>query len=331
MIRNLIFYLTLLIISVILIFYAFIKKDSTLAIVAEVEPLKTAISFHKPVRVKALHVRPGERVKKGDLLIEIERPELMMDVQKITNQLQLLRTGSNKLGRELGLKKEIATIEHERILENINQKIDLLTERYMLDTALMRNISGIKSSQQESKMYRLKLEALKAEQVLESKRYAAEISRYATLYRLENEALGLRRERLEQELAVLKTEQENLVQTAPFNGTIGSISVQLNELVPPYQTMISVYDENPDIIKAYMNERIDMNVNVGEKVMVESTNRTYAIEGAIVEIGSRIVSYPKQMNPIDQQQMWGKEIFIEIPKKNNFLNGEKVFVVISSN
>ena len=64
----------------------FYKKQSD-AIVAQVEPQRLAISFQKAVKIKSIHVIPGEDVKKGDLLVEVVRPDLMYDIDKATNDL----------------------------------------------------------------------------------------------------------------------------------------------------------------------------------------------------------------------------------------------------
>ena len=174
------------------------------------------------------------------------------------------------------------------------------------------------------------LNALKEEKTLETKKYESQIRQIETRFASDLLRLDLENQRLESELEVLYIEKETLTQLAPFSGTIGSISVQLNELVPPYETIISIYDESPNIIKAYMNERMRLSINPGDTVMVESINRQYKIQGDVIEVGSRIVSYPKQMIGMGQQNMWGREIFIRIPRENEFLNGEKVYVILDS-
>ena len=75
-----------------------------------------------------------------------------------------------------------------------------------------------------------------------------------------------------------------------------------------------------------MNEKNRYNLNVGDSVLVESANRNYKISGTVVEIGSRIVSYPTRLLEIQDRKIWGQEIFVRIPENNQFLNGEKVYV-----
>ena len=92
--------------------------------------------------------------------------------------------------------------------------------------------------------------------------------------------------------------------------------------------MLSVYENNPTIIRAFTNEHNNIDLVSGTEVLVESTNRQYKIKGTIVEIGSRIIEYPDRLRTFDQLPSWGREIFIQIPEESKFLNGEKVFVIL---
>ena len=135
---------------------------------------------------------------------------------------------------------------------------------------------------------------------------------------------------LKNDLAKLELESLDLIQYADQTGNIGNLNVQLNELVPPYQSILSIYSLNPTIIKAFVNERGMRGINVGANVEVESTNRMYKISGEIIEIGSRITSFPEKLNVINGVKSYGQEIFVKISENNKFLNGEKVYVYISN-
>ena len=134
---------------------------------------------------------------------------------------------------------------------------------------------------------------------------------------------------IKNDLLKLKGESADLIQYAEQTGNVGNLYVQLNELVPPYQSILSIYSLNPTVIKAFINERGIAGLNVGAKVQVESTNRTYRISGEIIEIGSRITSFPEKLNAINGINSYGQEIFVKISENNRFLNGEKVYVYIS--
>jgi multidrug resistance efflux pump len=123
-------------------------------------------------------------------------------------------------------------------------------------------------------------------------------------------------------------EEQELVKKADFIGTVGSVNAQEGELLSPYSTILSLYDLNPTVIKAIMNEGYKYQAEVGQVVNVESTNRSYQIEGKIIEIGARIIEYPNRLKTNQNIPMWGQELFIKIPEENDFLNGERVFVKI---
>ncbi len=54
--------------------------------VAQVESQVTAISFQKPILVRQIYVSPGQVVDSGDLLLEVERPDLALDLEKLTSE-----------------------------------------------------------------------------------------------------------------------------------------------------------------------------------------------------------------------------------------------------
>jgi len=326
------FYVFVFIVSVALVIFSLYSQDISYAMIAEVDSQKTAISFPKPVRIKALHIQPGQHVKAGDVLIEVERPDLLLDIEKIRNEQNILEASIQKLHMDYTTSEHVSSLKHRQQIANIDGKIMELESRYASESLFYSEVSewaGVDSVVTEQTLVDIQRTNLSEERKLEVRRFVAEKAREKVLYNNDNESFQLKKQLLEAKMKSFMDEQKALVQYAAFDGTIGAVSVQLMELVPPYQTIISVYDANPNMIKAYLNEQAKIIPQVGDKVEVESFNRTYKIEGEIIEIGSRIVSYPKQMIPLGQLEMWGKEVFVRIPEQNRFLNGEKVYVIIN--
>ncbi len=332
MIRQALFYIVVLLTAAFLLVVSFNSKNRNFAVIAEVEPQKTAISFPKPVRIKQLHVAAGEHVQKGDLLLEVERPDLALDIQKIRNELSQLDSERAKRREDYQALARVSSLRHRQQIATLNAKLQEIEGKFKSDSLFFAEVTNWTGADSlaDNNQYYLARKSLLEEKTLEEREYASEQAREKTLFEKDMEFYDLRQQRLTDELESHLAEQESLKQYSPIDGTIGSVSVQLMELIPPYETIISVYDENPNVIKAYMNEQATIPIEVGNKVQVESINREYAIEGEIVEIGSRIVSYPAQMTPTTQMQMWGKEIFVKIPDSNEFLNGEKVYVYLDA-
>ena len=82
---------------------------------------------------------------------------------------------------------------------------------------------------------------------------------------------------IDKEIVELENESKKLVQKAKKKSTIGNLFVQRNELVQPYTTLLSVYDLNPNLIKAFISERGVQNIRIGSKVKVESIHKKYSI------------------------------------------------------
>ncbi|MEM9328998.1 MAG: HlyD family efflux transporter periplasmic adaptor subunit [Bacteroidota bacterium] len=325
--RFLIFYGVIGLTACLLIYYAASTEDRSRAIVAEVEPQKTAISFHKPVRIAKVLVQPGQRVKKGDLLLVAQRPDLALDLLQVQNQIEQIQSLRTSQQSDYQLRKDLAQLKLEEDLHSLALQESRLREKYRADSVVYAQLKPGDTNWGAAAKERL--QALEAEIAIRQSQYEAELKRWGAELEQQLSSADLLIQRRQQELAVLEDEVEQLSQYAPFDGTIGSINVQLQELVPAFRTIISVYYEKPALIRAFMSELDDKPVEVGQSVRVESVNRTYEIQGEVAEVGSRIVSYPRQMNPLQQQPMWGKEIFIKIPQDNNFLNGEKVFVILN--
>jgi len=330
MIKANVFYVAVLGVFMILVLSSLHYKSGDEAMVAQVESQVMAISFQKPVLIRNICVSPGQVVDSGDVLLVVERPDLALDLdKKISEKDQLLKRI-----------EEAQSLYHNavKILESdYARKVSVLHSdkeelEYELRNSRQREkkMGGVSSlaynSNDTLKINRIQL----INNQLTSYAYELEIEKVQTLETFQYNCSRYKAQKviIDKEIEDLKNESEKLVQRAEKAGTIGNLFVQLNELVPPYTTLLTVYDLNPNLIKAFIHEQGVKNLYIGSKVKVESVNKVYSIDGQIIEIGSRITAYPDKINPLYQQKSYGQEIFINIPPENNFLNGEKVYVYV---
>ena len=316
--------LTLLIASLIY------KKQSD-AIVAEVEPQKLAISFQKAVKIKSVHVLPGEDVSKGDLLVEVIRPDLIYDIDKATNDLNTFLQEKEMLIVNMNYQIQMTKLEEISEIEKIDEELFQLKTRYEQNQGIKNALEGIEIYNDSlrdgtSDMMLNQLNYLEKKKEQTAGLFKQKLMQLEEKKLNETEILDLKIEQQRKELDLLENEANFLKNFAPVDGTIGDVMVQVGELIPPYSTIMSLYEINPSIIKAYMNEKNRYKISVGDKVLVESSNRDYNISGTVTEVGSRIVSYPTRLLEVQDRKIWGQEIFIKIPENNDFLNGEKVYV-----
>lgn len=330
MIKRVIYYLVWLLILAVLVFYSIKYKGGDEAMIAQVESEVTAISYQKPVLVSKVYVSPGQVVDSGDLLLEVVRPDLNLSFEKKYNEKIQAEKHIQEEKDEYYSFSQILTTAYEG-----NKKL-LLAEKEELQHNLrliqnsrnrMDSISSLTFNTSDS--IRLKKIKLLDEQL---KNLTAEfnIEKQQFYNRFQNETFRYKSELsiVEREIEELNIQKAQLQPRAEKRSTIGNLFVQLNELAPPYKTLLTLYDINPTLIKAFVHERGVENLIIGAKVVVESVNRKYKIEGQIIEIGSRITAYPDKINPLVNQRSYGQEVFINIPSNNEFLNGEKVYVYI---
>lgn len=325
------FYIVLIFVSGLVIFLANNFTRETDAIIAVVEPQKIAISYQKSVKIKAIHTVPGQDINQGDLLLEVERPDLIYEIEKLENEISRIKIEINdRLRRYLA---EIRVVENgkRQMIEKSDLEISELRARKQNTLQVLNNLQSFSPQEKQSFIQKDSSLVLEIEQAINSKNlqlkyFSLRYEEFQQEFISDTSSLNYQIHKLTRELQLLNNEAMELKKYAPCDGTIGNVYWQIDELVQPYETIISIYESNPTLIKAYMNVENKYEINLGQEVTVLAFDRKYSIRGNVVDIGSRIVNYPSRLLPAPNIDLWGQEIFIRIPENNEFLNGEKVFV-----
>jgi len=309
--------------AIISIFY----KDSNEAMVAVVEPQVTAISYRKAVIVEKIHVIPGQEVLKGQLIIEVTRPDLHLDLEKLSTKVSRLEIELETLNSQYFQGKKLAKIEYENEHYQLISEIEQEQMRIEQNKRLVAGLNVLtEQNLQNDSIGEMQLQVLENKLINLEARNLQDQERENIQYQMN---LAIQKKQLvlaSKELAATQNETDELVRYALGLGTVGAVNVRLGELIPPYKTMITIYASQPSMIRAFMNEEISYEVQVGNQVWVESENRLYKVSGKVVEIGSRITSFPNKINSNPLQTSYGQEVYVKISKNSRFLNGEKVFV-----
>ena len=333
MVKKSIFIIFWFCIVLVLLMFSFLFQDKNTAIVAQVEPMKKAISYHRAVKIKEIFVIPGQTVMPGDMLVKVERPDLILDVERKNNDLERLNLGHQLKEKKLTERANRSRVGKEAQIRKINSEIaqlNVIIDNNKELTQQFGNLTGFSDTirQLGPSYYKIELDILNREIEFISRQHELEVRSEQRFFEEETKSYQIIVGELENEIAALLEEEKQLVKRAEIHGTIGNVNVQTGELLSPYTTILSIYESKPTIIKAFMNEGFKYSMEVGKSVEVESTNRKYSIEGKVSEIGARIVEYPNRLKTNQNIPMWGQELFIKIPEDNKFLNGERVFVII---
>jgi multidrug resistance efflux pump len=116
--------------------------------------------------------------------------------------------------------------------------------------------------------------------------------------------------------------------TAPTEGLIGNISCKEEEHIPAYSTLLTIYEPHSSVIKGYVHEDLTLEVTIGQSYMVSSLkNEQIRFSGKVIGLGSRIVEIPARLRKVEAVKAYGREVLIEIPPDNSFLQKEKVSII----
>ncbi|QDK39807.1 DUF3616 domain-containing protein [Bdellovibrio sp. NC01] len=92
----------------IILILGFVLSSQSMTMLGVAESREFQVSFDGPVEIKHVHVMPGQNVKRGDLLLELNQTDLEL-------QLRTLKARFDKLSAEIKLREEISTVTKDSV------------------------------------------------------------------------------------------------------------------------------------------------------------------------------------------------------------------------
>lgn len=218
-----------------------------------------SVSFVSDIQM--VHVRPGQRVYPGALLITLDRAgltEVLGDINNaITNRVQQL----NELQRALRVAEQIAEPLETRLqeLQAADDRIRTLSDGVDLMTRmrLQRELSDARLAREENKAQRAQLPPIIAE--------------------LAEDRSRLLRRRME-----VLTTWRNYQVVANERGIIGSEVISEGDVATPGQVMLRILDQEQKTILWELPNNILRLPRIGEAVRIESASDT--VDGVVDRI-----------------------------------------------
>ncbi|MFW5960769.1 MAG: HlyD family secretion protein [Chitinivibrionales bacterium] len=262
------------------------RESATFYGIAETKEI--VVNTDNPVIIKKIHVVEGQKVKEGDLLVELERPELTMRITQEKSQRQSR-------------------------LRELRAELQSLRAQYSMNKKLSKGLRSIESEEKSDEI----MNPIKI-QINNLKREIAQIL---------NASSVARKDTLKNETELLKEEMKKLNIRSEIDGVIGNVNFKRGENVSPFTPILTLHKKSPSYIKGYIHENAYNKVSIGQKVKIHSlTDRKNGIEGEVVGVGSRIIRYPRRLRKRPDIEIWGREVTVKIPEDNNLLLGEKVMI-----
>lgn len=285
------------------------------------------------VSVEKIYVIAGNRVKKGEVLLEVTRSGLELTQSDLNHEVAKLQ--SQYRIWESDIKASIGSLEAQKIARQneIQTQIEQLESEMSINQSLVKGLESITPAKDQtgSSPYEIKIGGLKKELELAIEPLNTQIRKLRQeLYASQN-PLKIQINKLKEEIGFVHTESEKLTILAPSDGVVGSIFCKVGEHLPSFSTLVTFYEENPTQVKGFVLESLILNVKLGDSVIVHSGVQSGSeCMGKVAGMGSRIVEIPERIRKNPMFKTYGREIQIEIPANNEFLQKEKVILKILS-
>ena len=297
------------------------------------ETREILLNREKAVEVRKIYVVPGQTVRKGDLLVELFRPNLAIEINKLTHDLEALEVG--RAANIVQLKSRINALKALKASKEseINYEIKQLQARYDLNKELageLKSIENLNTKNRKSQARNpvvLQIESLKKSLELATNPLRIKIEQMEKELAATHDPARIQMASREKTLNLLLEEKNKLHIFSPVTGIIASVNFKCGETVSPFSPIVSVHSRSPSYAKGFIHEKVHNRAHINQEVSVVSmvNNRNMAT-GKIVGVGSRIVEYPQRLRKNLDIQLWGREVTIRLPEDNRFLLGEKVLI-----
>ncbi len=289
------------------------------------------INLEHPLMVNRIAVTAGKAVKKGDLLLEVTRVELDLKLSDVAHNISELEAKTHISRAEMQLNINRLKAQRMEKVGDIQSRIRAIEAEIALNELLVKDLKSVKISESVSKSEspnQLKITALKDELRLVVQPLDIEIEHLENELKATN-PMQVEINRLKTQRDFIQKEQKRLAIYAPSDGIVGTIHCKEGENISAFTTLISFYEKSPNMVVGYVHESLVVQVNVGDSLnVVSSLHLDEKCRGKVIGLGHRIVEIPERLRKIPELKTYGREVLIQIPSENHFLQSETVVLNI---
>lgn len=287
------------------------------------------INMEHPANVKAIYAQPGQRVQKGDVLLQVNRSSIAVSQSNLNHDIQNLY--SQYQIWESGLQNSIRTLKAQKVerKNELQSAIKKLESEMNINASLIKEIDSIDPIKDANgnNPRQIELDGLKADLRLSMRTFDSEINKLQKELNNPENPLLIQIEKLNNNLSFVQDEEESLNVVAKQDGVIGTILCKVGESIPAFTPYLTMYEESPNHVKGYVLESLILKVNVNDTLEIQSVSHPEeSINGVVVGMGSRIVEIPPRLRKNPTFVTYGREVEIKIPSENPFLQNEKVIL-----
>lgn len=287
------------------------------------------ITSEKDAIIIDTYVVPGQTVQLGELLLELESPELTLEIEKLRKEVGLMNSEKQEKEKLLESELELFKSEKKIIQGDIDSDIQLLEKEMNLNRSLTEEIlegRGKDISKDSLSAFQLEINSIRQKGLLKLEAIDIKMLDKKQDHQFDQSQIQARIDLAEQELEWKLLEKNNLNKYATFSGVIENVYVKPGEHIEAFSSLVSINPVHPSSVVGYLVGKKERDKTLGEEVIVRSLEHPgIEIKGKIIGFGS-IVAVPEVLQKSTTVKAFGLEVFIEISEDNNFPVGEKIIV-----
>ena len=293
------------------------------------------ITYSKPYNINAeksgiiekLNVVPGKEVKKGDLLLEVESPQLNLEIQKLKKQIELFKSDIEEKKQLLSSKIKLLESEKSILLKELENEVRILENEIDLNQKLAGKIVTANSEKSETPTaLTLQINSLKERSDLELESLDIQIDDITQENEFDQSQIEAQMQLAQEELEWKLREETRLNKYANFTGVIENVFVKEGEEVASFTSLVSVNPKYPSTAVGYLVGKKARDKKLGQNVTVKSQDQpNLQTKGTIIGFGA-VVQLPIILEKDSSIKTFGLEIFIELPDNNPLVVGEKIII-----
>ena len=313
----------LLLISLLLINTQFFKGNTSFLGVSYSDAY--TINSDRAATIIRTYVSPGETVSAGDTLITLYSPELELDIEKLRKELILMESEIEEKNELLESELALFDSEKQQSTQSFNAEINQLAQRLALQKQLVGIESALGDSDQNNEL-ELQIESLKQQLSLELQAIEIRVNDVTQEHLFDVSQIRARQELARQELQWKERMVDNLTRMAQADGVVERVYVKPQEQVDSFTPLLTLNPRHPTSIVGYLVGQKDRNKELGDTVLVRSSEQSSLISSGVITGFGSVVALPNILQNSSSITTFGLEIFIEIPEDNPLPVGEKVII-----
>lgn len=319
-------------------------------VAAQAEVRQASVFATRAVRVNEVKVKPGDRVKKGDVLVVLDATSVELEVAVAKAELDMFKAKS--VAEEIDLRGTDLESSARLAQEADKAAVELATlvAQEKNDRAELKQVEELIARQEELVAKKLASTEQRDELKLHRASLAQRVNEYAGLLRAARAHEASARERLKawrnarengvdekdggsgtptplearsaparaeaaaqvERVRLLEQMRADMVLKAPLDGTVSELVAQVGDTARLDVALVTLVDE-PKRIIAWVDERAASRVKVGDKVYLRASDRTGSERNGIVDsLSPAILEMPVRFRIVPTQPAFGRAVYINI-------------------